>query len=305
MNTNTDVTHQSTAAQQHYTTGVVTSKDGTTIGYRQYGHGPGIVLVQGAMGSAQNFSRLAEILSDAFTVYVPDRRGRGLSPLPYRADHTIQRDAEDVEALLVQTDTHRVFGLSSGAAIALTAAISSKTIRKLAIYEPPLFEDQPLPTAQLARFDKAFAQGNLAAALSAAGKAVKLVPFLTYMPSWLLTSLTKRIMVSEEKQPKGDYLTMRELALSLPYDMRDVSEVHGSLERWRAVQTEVLLLGGTKSPAYLRDDLGALEKVLPRARRVVFSGLGHAAAWNYDKQRNPDGKPELVAQELRRFFAES
>src|SRR5215472_4334362 len=175
MTTNTGVEHQSTAAQEHYTTGFVTSKDGTSIGYRQYGQGPGIVLVQGAMGSAQNFSHLAEILSDAFTVYVPDRRGRGLSPLPYREGHTIQRDAEDLEALLLQTDTYRVFGLSSGAAIALAAAISSKTIRKLAVYEPPLFSNQPLPTAQLARFDKAFAQGNLAAALGAAGKAVQLV----------------------------------------------------------------------------------------------------------------------------------
>ena len=306
MSANTSATNQSAAAErEHYTTGTVASQDGAIIGYRQYGQGPGLMLVQGAMGSAQNFSYLAEILSDAFTVYVPDRRGRGLSPLPYREDHTIQRDVEDLEALLVQTDTHRVFGLSSGAAIALAAAIGSKTIQKLAVYEPPLFANHPLPTAQLARFDKAFAQGNLAAALSAAGKAVKLVPILNYMPNWLLTFLTNRIMVSEEKQPKGDNLTMRELALSLPYDMRDVSEVHGALERWSAIQAEVLLLGGTKSPAYLRADLDALEKVLPRAKRVEFSGLGHAAAWNYDKQRNPDGKPELVAQDLRRFFVES
>jgi hypothetical protein len=54
----------------------------------------------------------------------------------------------------------------------------------------------------------------------------------------------------------------------------------------------------------LKHDLDALEKVLPRVTRIELPGLGHAAALNYDKQRNRGGKPELVAQALRRFFAE-
>jgi len=55
-------------AREPYTTSSVTSKDGITIGYRQLGHGPGIVLVQGAMGSAHNFMRLAGVLAETFTV---------------------------------------------------------------------------------------------------------------------------------------------------------------------------------------------------------------------------------------------
>src|SRR5438874_1780773 len=68
--------------REHYATGYVTSKDGTTLGYRQYGqpsHGPGVVLLHGAMESAQSHEQLAQALDDAFTVFVPDRRGRGLS----------------------------------------------------------------------------------------------------------------------------------------------------------------------------------------------------------------------------------
>lgn len=42
-----------------YTTGYVTSKDGTTIGYRQLGQGPGVVLLHGAMESAQSHMQLA------------------------------------------------------------------------------------------------------------------------------------------------------------------------------------------------------------------------------------------------------
>ena len=85
------------------TTGQVTSRDGTRIGYLRDGSGPGIVLVQGAMGDAYNYRELAEALSPAFTVYRVDRRGRGLSPKPYDAAHDIARDVEDIDALLADT----------------------------------------------------------------------------------------------------------------------------------------------------------------------------------------------------------
>ena len=60
----------------------VTSRDGTQIGYTQVGHGPGLILVQGALGTAHNYRDLADALSSDFTVYTPDRRGRGMSPKP-------------------------------------------------------------------------------------------------------------------------------------------------------------------------------------------------------------------------------
>jgi hypothetical protein len=48
MKSNTRVTERSTAivASQSMTASV-TSKDGTTIGYRQLGHGPGLVILHG------------------------------------------------------------------------------------------------------------------------------------------------------------------------------------------------------------------------------------------------------------------
>lgn len=285
-----------------YTTDSVISRDGTMIGFRQYGHGPGVVLVQGAMGFADNYSTLAEALSTTFTVYVPDRRGRGMSPLPYNMDHTIQRDVEDLEALLTKTAAHNVFGLSSGAVISLMAAIGTSTIHKLAVFEPPLFEGRPLPTAELARFNKAITDGNIAGALTAAGKAVDLVPMLKYIPNWLLNFLTNRILASEVKQPNGNEPTLNEMTLTLQYDFQIIAEMRGELKRWSAIQAEVLLLGGGKSPKYLKTDLIALEKILPHSTCVTFAELGHAASWNYDKRRNPTGNPKVVAEELSRFF---
>jgi len=168
----------------------ITSKDGTTIGYRQLGHGPGVVLVQGTMGSAQNFMELAGALADSFTVYVPDRRGRGLSSLPYSPDYRIQNDVDDLEALLRQTGAQDVFGLSSGAIIALQAARTLTGIRKLAIFEPPLFIDGA-PIALVRRYEREMADGKVAAALITAMKAAQMGPAIfNVIPGWLLEPLT-------------------------------------------------------------------------------------------------------------------
>jgi len=305
MTMKTSINNQSTATtQEHYTTSSVTSKDGTTIGYRQLGHGPGIVLVQGAMGSAHNFMQLAGLLADTFTVYVPDRRGRGLSPLPYSKDYSIQKDVEDLDALLTKTGTHSVFGLSSGAIISLQAALTLPAISKIAIFEPPLFING-VPSAALPRLQKEIAQGKLAAALITGMKEAQMgPPIFNAMPRFLLEALVNMVMKSEDKKGSGDYLPMRELAPTLLYDFQIVTEMSGKLESFRDVHAEVLLLGGSKSPAYLKVALDALEKVLPHVTRIEFPGLGHGAAWNYDKQRSPGGQPETVAQALRQFFVE-
>jgi pimeloyl-ACP methyl ester carboxylesterase len=289
------------AAKGQYTTGSVVSKDGTTIGYRQFGHGPGVVLVQGTMGTAQHFLQLAQALADTFTAYTPDRRGRGISD-PGGGDYSTQKDVEDLDALLRKTDAHYVFGLSSGAIISLKAALSLPDIRKLAIYEPPLFI-YGVPTALVARYEKEMAQENVPAALVTAMKAAQMgPPIFNLIPRRLIESLVNMGIKAEEKKGSGDYPSMRELASTLRYDFKVVSEMSGALESFRAINpdnTEVLLLGGSQSPKYLKAALDALEKVLPRAKRVEFPGLGHAASWNTDK----GGKPEPVAQALRRFFA--
>ena len=125
-------------------------------------------------------------------------------------------------------------------------------------------------------------------------------PIFNAMPRWLLELLTSMGMKSEEKKGSGGYVPMRELASTLRYDFQLVVEMSEKLESFRALRAEVLLLGGSKSPTYLKVALDALEKVLPQVKRIEFPGLGHEASWNTDR----GGQPERVAQELRRFFVE-
>src|SRR5215813_1404323 len=176
MKTHMDVTNLSTApTQESYTTGSVTSKDGTTLGYRQFGHGPGVVLLHGASSSGYNHVQLAEALADAFTVYVPDRRGRGLSG-PYHTGDSIQQEVEDLDALLTQTGVYQVFGVSSGGIICLQAALTLATIHKAAIYEPPFFMNDSAPREILTRFDQEMGQGQVAATLITGMKGAQMGP---------------------------------------------------------------------------------------------------------------------------------
>jgi pimeloyl-ACP methyl ester carboxylesterase len=115
------------------------------------------------------------------------------------------------------------------------------------------------------------AQGKVASALITAMKETQRgPPIFTFMPRWLLEHLTNMVMKSEDKKAKGHDATVRMLAPTLHYDFQRVVEMRETLESLRAIQVAVLLLGGRKSPAYLKAALDALEKLLPHVRRIEF-----------------------------------
>ena len=125
----------------------VTSKDGTTIAFDQSGQGPAIILVGGALEQRAMNSEIAQlasqpVLAQHFTVVHYDRRGRGDSTdtQPY----AVEREIEDIEALIDEAGGSAfVFGISSGAALAMEAALRlGGKIRGLAMYEAPYNSDE-------------------------------------------------------------------------------------------------------------------------------------------------------------------
>ncbi|MEO8613470.1 MAG: alpha/beta hydrolase [Chloroflexota bacterium] len=279
-----------------YTTDSVTSKDGTRIGYRQLGRGPGLILMHGGMQAAQNFMRLAGFLADQFTVYVPDRRGRGLSG-SYDEHYTLQNAVEDTHAILQKTGAHNVFALSSGAIIALQTALTLPTaIQKLAIYEPPLSIDGSSATKWLSRFDEEVAQGKIGAAMVTVMKGTKDTSFFGTLPRFITVPLVTMAVKAESQEPAGNDVPIGEIVPTMHSDGQIVIDTEDIIERFHDVSADVLLLGGTKSPAYLKLALDRLENVLPHVQRVTLKGADHMASDN-------GGQPERGAQELRRFFS--
>ncbi|MCR6487438.1 alpha/beta hydrolase [Amycolatopsis sp. OK19-0408] len=273
----------------------VRSADGTTIGYRRLGSGPAVLLLHGGMLSSQHFSKLAAALSADFTVCVPDRRGRGLSG-PHGDGFSVSREVEDVRALVAETGATRVFGLSSGALVALRTALVTPALERIALYEPPLSVGGSVPVGWLARFDREVAAGRSASALVTGMKGLAAEPSLfSRVPRFALVPL---LAVGARLQREGapEEVSVEQLIPTLHFDLRIVGELADTAEDYAGVTAPVLLLGGSRSAGYLRLALAKLADVLPHARRVELKGAGHSGP-------EDDGVPLAVARELRGFFA--
>ncbi len=289
----------SAAKSISYITNTVTSKDGTVISYRQLGKGPGIVILHGSMSTGYYSLQLAQLLAASFTVYLPDRRGFGRSGMFSMTDD-IQKDVEDLDALLTKTDTHNVFGISAGAIISLKAALTLASIHKLAIYEPPLFMDSSIPTAMMIRFDEEMAHKDVASALTTTMKGAPLMSDgFGAMPRWLIKFMTKLMMSLENGKDAGEYATFRQLAPTLHHDGQIIVSMSGQQSSLSAIQASVLLLGGSKSTTFLKTALNIVAVAMPFAKRIELPGLDHSSPWNSDKR----GKPQPIAEVLQRFFA--
>lgn len=274
------------------------SKDGTKIGYWKYGHGPGVIIVQGAMGTAYHYNELSIALAKDFTVYVPDRRGRGMSYKPYSPDHSVDRDVEDLECVVEKTGAHLLFGLSSGAIIALEATRVIPAITKTVLYEPPFYVDG-LPVKKIALINKEINENNQPAALVTIFQTTKVGPAVfNFLPNWILRSFTSSVLKSEDKKGTGLYPPLRILIPSTRYDFKVVLDRGGKVQMYNTVNKEILLLGGSNSPAYLKKSLSTLEKVLPKNRRIEFKALDHSGPWNAAK----GGKPLIIADPMIKFY---
>ena len=274
----------------------VTSADGTVIGYRQMGSGPGVVLLHGNLMTSQNFTTLGAALADRFTVYIPDRRGRGMSG-PFGPDHSVRKEVEDLRALLEKTRATNVFGLSSGAVIALEAARHLPEIRRLALYEPPLtFHDSP-STDWVARYERENAEGDLASAFVTIAKGTMGSAMIDAIPRLILVPLARLALAADakEKKKKSGEVSLRDLVPTAHYDAAIVLELADSLERFRTLSADVLLMCGATSPRYLHTAFDRLAATLPGARCVELPRVGHLAADN-------GGAPLRVARELRGFL---
>ena len=278
-------------------TGTVNSDDGTTIGYYWLGQGPGLVLVHGAGQSSGNLRILARDMSDTFTVYVPDRRGRGMSR-SYGDFHGLDTEIDDLNAVSSASGAHYVFGLSAGAVIVVEAARSLPAITKLALYEPPLSFNGVRHAEWVSSYERELGAGNLGGALVTVLKATAdRRALIRYVPrSVLAVPLNLVIKATAQRASPVGAMSPRDLIPTMHWDAQTVMEAVGSLERFASLNCEILLLGGSKSARNLTASLDGLRKVLPDAKRVILQGVGHTAA---DNSR----QPALVAAELRAFFA--
>jgi pimeloyl-ACP methyl ester carboxylesterase len=278
-----------------FKTGNVISKDGTVIGYREIGNGPGIILVHGGLMTSQNFLKLGLLLSDEFTVYIPDRRGRGLSG-KHGDNYNLQKECEDIQALINETKVTNIFGLSSGAIISLQTTLIDQSILKAAIYEPPIPVNGTNPAHWAGKYEQNLAKGNLAAAFVNIIKGTGDSYSMEMLPGFILEFMFNLALKAESKDISApDSVSLNKLIPTMHFDIKLVKEMEGKIETFKKLKTKVLLLGGNRSQKFLKTTLNSLETIIPDTKRIEFKSIGHLAADN-------NGKPELVAKALKDFF---
>jgi pimeloyl-ACP methyl ester carboxylesterase len=274
--------------QAGVTTGQVVSADGAVIGYRQVGSGPGLVILHGGMRAGHHYLRLAQALANRFTVYLPDRRGRGLSGPPGR-DYSVETEMDDVRALLKQTGAAFLFGHSAGGFFALEAALRLP-LQKLVVYEPAVSIHGSLPFGWVPAYERALAKGDPGLAFLHMVKGLRLSP-MPLPPNWMLHPFTRRMLSDADGQE------MAALLSTGVWEIREFIRLERlglTYERYASIAAKTLLIYGTSSPAYLRDAACELSRTIPRAELVAMNRRDHNA---------PDqNAPEQVAAELKRFL---
>lgn len=238
------------------------SKDGTKIAYEETGKGPALILVGGAFSYRRfpGFLKLAALLAPDFTVVNYDRRGRGDSG--DTGTYAVSREVEDLQAVMNAVGgSAYVWGMSSGAALALEAAASGLPIVRLALYEPPYvagFQQNELPKDYEGQLRKLVEEGRR-------DDAVKLFMRNMGAPGFALAIM--RMMPF--------WARLRAAAHTLPYDVRVMGDFSIPAERLASVSVPTLVIGGEKSPEALRRAVGKVADLIPKGELRILQGQNH------------------------------
>ena len=101
---------------------------------RSIGDGPGVVILHGGGVAEREYHRLAQALSDRFSVHLYNRRGRSDSA-PLDGTETVATDIGDLAAVLEHTGARSIFGHSGGGFVALQAGLRLP-LERIAVYDP-------------------------------------------------------------------------------------------------------------------------------------------------------------------------
>jgi acyltransferase len=239
----------------------VISADGTEIAVDISGSGPPAMVIGGGLNDRFMFAVFAEMLSDRFTVYNYDRRGRGDSGYGDPDQYTIDREVEDLAAVMeLAGDPGYVFANCTGAIVAVHAAAAGLPMAKLAMYEPPYCYPKITPE-QMARLKQLLAEDRREEAVTLFG--MEVVGFLTpetlenfkRHPAW---------KGFEANAPSTLYDSIIDAQHSaIPFDLLP------------KITVPTYLMCGADTAVSIRDAMITLSEEIADAELVFLEGEGH------------------------------
>jgi pimeloyl-ACP methyl ester carboxylesterase len=234
----------------------ITTPAGITYSYTRGGTGQPLVLVHGGLSDHDsNWELVIDDFRKHFTVYAVARRGRGETSKT--TGHGIRDEATDVAALVDSIGRPvNLLGHSYGAITSAEAALLTKNLKHLVLYEPP--GGSVLPKEAMERFACLAVEQKWDVLLTEFFCGILQVPeaeveALKGTPYW-------DGMVGDAENSMEDF--------------RAVFEYEFDAERFRPIDVPVTFLVGTESPReiYATDPIAS---VLKNCRIVELEGQAH------------------------------
>ena len=223
--------------------------------------GQPFLMVAGATNDRNAWAGVATQLSDQFSCWLMDRRGKGDSTdtEPYGLD----REYEDIAAAVASFDEPVLLGAhSSGAICALGAALNRLPLRGLVLYEPPWPVEGPNPGVdRLDQIERRIAHGDPEAALEMALR--------------LLVGASSQAIDEIRATPIWEVRTS--LVHTWPREVREIERLPRDLDPLEAIAVPTLLLRGEVTSPWLARATVAIADAIPSSAVVELAGQGHAA----------------------------
>jgi pimeloyl-ACP methyl ester carboxylesterase len=253
-----------------------TSSDGTTIGWRQLGTGPAIVVTHGAISTGEPWLPVAHALADEYTMLLVDRRGRGLSG--DAEDYDLSTEVADLEAVLAAAGPGAaLLGHSYGGITACAAVAAGADVSGLVLYEPPLPVNGPVTGGSLPALAATIAAGDHERALTI------MLSDMVRVPDADVAALRQTPM----------WAGMVALVPTLERELQVIDGLVGGLDPFTTIRQRTLLLLGTETAQHHVDATRFLAGHLPGATVVELPGQEHFANVT---------APAVVADAVRSFL---
>lgn len=258
-----------------------TSADGTIVGAEVFGDGPPLLVIHGSTADRNRWDAVRAGLAESYRVHLMDRRGRGLSAQENPGGYSIEREAEDIRALVNAIGGQvLILSHSYGGASSLAAATDCPAIERMLVYEPALSTEGASlnPEDAVAEIQAAVENGDRDRILTVFFSRMleqddAAIDALRATPVWQ-HRLAAAHTLGREVSAANDYLAEQ-----------------AGLD---AIRVPVRILLGTETTPALTRAAHAVNEAIPESELVELPGHGHAAM---------DGDPEMFVAQVRDWLA--
>ena len=262
------------------------SADGTPVRCAVEGNGMPLIMIHGTGDTYKGFRRLKEHLTPHFTLYMMDRRGRGISGDGDDAKYELAREFEDVAAVIdtLAQDTGgavNVFAHSFGALCALEGALLAHNLKRMVCYEPSLNRTaaDPKRDATIEEMRRLISAGDRDATVAAHLRGI---------------INTSEETIAKQRALPDAWAARMAMAHTMPRELHALKSHIFEPERYSPISVPVRFLLGEKSTGRGPENAQRLVAAIPGAELVVLEGQGHFGYLT---------APELIAAKIVEFLA--